>query len=87
MLGEQISAVPSAFGEVLRHARKAAGKSQETLAFDASLERNYISLLETGQNQPTITTIFKLAAALGVTPHELIRATEQVLAASRGRGR
>ncbi|MES2585823.1 MAG: helix-turn-helix transcriptional regulator [Pseudomonadota bacterium] len=77
MLGKKISA-DVAFGMVLRKARKAKGLSQEKLAFEADLQRNYISLLELGANQPTITTIFKVAKALRTKPHLLIALVEEL---------
>ena len=36
-------------GKALRNLRKKTGKTQETLAFDAGLDRTYISMLELGQ--------------------------------------
>lgn len=63
-----------AFGRVLRRYRLSAGLSQEKLALEAGLQRNYISLLELGQNQPTITTLFKLAVVLSIEPEQLIQA-------------
>lgn len=69
----------AAFGQVLRKLRLAAGLSQEQLGLEANIQRNFISLIETGQNQPTITTIFKLAGALGVKPSKLIAAAEKLL--------
>ena len=77
MLGKQKTTVDVAFGLVLRKVRKDANLSQESLAFDADLQRNYISLIELGTNQPTITTIFKLAKALKMKPNELISLVEQ----------
>ena len=77
MLGKQKTPVDVAFGVVLRKVRKAADLSQEALALDADLQRNYISLIELGTNQPTITTIFKLARALKIKPNELIGLVEQ----------
>ena len=77
MLGKQKTTVDVAFGLVLRKVRKAANLSQEALALDADLQRNYISLIELGTNQPTITTIFKLAKALKMKPNELISLVEQ----------
>ena len=50
--------------------------SQEALALEADLQRNYISLIERGINQPTITTIFKLAAALEVSPSDMMSLVE-----------
>ncbi|MFD2644278.1 helix-turn-helix domain-containing protein [Pseudomonas japonica] len=60
------------FGKVLRERRKLAGLSQEQLAAEADIQRNYVSLIERGVNQPTITVIFKLAAALGCSPSLLV---------------
>jgi transcriptional regulator with XRE-family HTH domain len=69
----------AAFGQVLRKHRLAAEMSQEQLGLEAGVQRNFISLIETGQNQPTITTIFKLAGALGIKPSKMISATEKVI--------
>ena len=78
MLGKKKPSPSDAFGIVLKDARKKQGLSQEALALEANLQRNYISLIERGINQPTITTIFKLAAALGVKPSEIVTSTEQI---------
>lgn len=40
----------AAFGRVLRKLRLAAGLSQEQLGLEAGVQRNFISLIETGQN-------------------------------------
>ncbi|WP_228480172.1 helix-turn-helix domain-containing protein [Pseudomonas aeruginosa] len=50
-----------AFGKVLRRRRVEAGFTQEQLVHEAELQRNYVSLMERGINQPTITTLIKLA--------------------------
>ncbi|NOU24088.1 MAG: helix-turn-helix transcriptional regulator [Methylotenera sp.] len=65
-----------AFGLVLRELRKQQSLSQEALALKAGLERNYISLLELGQNSASIKTIFKLTPYLGVTATEFIGMVE-----------
>jgi transcriptional regulator with XRE-family HTH domain len=77
MLGKKKPSVAAAFGRVLRELRQERGLSQEALALEADLQRNYISLIERGINQPTITTIFKLAAALKLRPSEFIKLVEQ----------
>ena len=69
----------AAFGQALRRLRVAAGLSQEQLGLESGVQRNFISLIETGQNQPTITTIFKLASALGTKPSKLLAAAEKLL--------
>ena len=53
--------------------------TQENLAFEAGLERVFISMLEHGVRQPTFTTILKLAAALECTASELVERAERLL--------
>ena len=62
-----------AFGSVLREARRDVGLSQVALAERSTIERTFISSMERGIRQPTLTTLFKLAAALEKTPDELVR--------------
>jgi transcriptional regulator with XRE-family HTH domain len=67
---------PVAFGRVLRAMRQRAGMSQEALALESTVQRQFISLIERGENQPTISTIFRLASALQTRPSELMALTE-----------
>lgn len=64
--------VSIAFGKVLRELRKNKGLSQEQLGFEADLRRTYVSILELGQQQPSLTTVFKLAKALNITVSQLM---------------
>lgn len=66
-----------AFGKVLLRLRKLKGLSQEALAGDADLQRKYISLLERAEYQPKISTVFRLAEALGLTPSEFVALIDQ----------
>jgi transcriptional regulator with XRE-family HTH domain len=50
----------------------AAGQTQEELGFKAGLQRKYISLLELGEQQPTLTSIIKLSLALNIKPGRLL---------------
>ena len=68
-----------AFGHVLRALRKEAGLTQEQLSFEAGIERNFVSLIERGVNQPTVRVLFKLAAALGTSPSAMLSVVEQAL--------
>lgn len=68
-----------AFGKVLRERRKQVGLTQEKLALEADVQRNYVSLIERGVNQPTVNMIFKLAAALRCSPSDLIADVERAL--------
>lgn len=78
MLGKKSITPIAAFGQVLRQARQAAGMTQEQLSLESGVQRNFISLIELGQNQPTITTVFKLAQALGCLPSELVAKAELI---------
>ena len=71
--------VAQAFGKVLREVRLEAGLTQEQLGLEAGVRRTFVSLLELGEQQPTLTTIIKLAEALGTTPSELIARVEVIL--------
>lgn len=68
-----------AYGKVLRALRKQAGLSQEQLALDADLQRNYISLLERGLNSASIKTLFKLANVLQTSPSRMLAQAEELL--------
>ena len=60
-----------AFGEYLKAVRKERDKSQAELAFDASMDRTYISLLERGLSAPTLLVLDSLAKSLGLTMTDL----------------
>ena len=68
-----------AFGRALRKHRLLAQLTQEQLGLESGVQRNFISLIETGQNQPTIGTIYRLAAALGVKPSKLVSDSEKLI--------
>ncbi len=65
------------FGTVLRRRREAVGLSQEALAAQANLHRNYVGLLERGQRMPSILVVQQLASALGITMSELLAEVEE----------
>jgi transcriptional regulator with XRE-family HTH domain len=57
----------------LRDIRSAKGVSQEDLAHRANLNRNYIGMLESGKNSPTVKTLGRIADALGIDAVEFFR--------------
>lgn len=61
-----------AFGGRVRELRKAKGLSQEELGERADLHRNFVGMLERGERNPTLVTLFRLADGLGVPPADLI---------------
>lgn len=71
--------VKTAFGSVLREIRTHRNFSQEQMSLECDLDRTYISLLERGKRQPTLTTLFRLATVLNVSAAEMIDETQKRL--------
>jgi len=59
-------------GTKLRRLRKARGMSQADLAKRAKLTRVYVTRLEAGRQDPSLSTINALARALGVAVTALL---------------
>ena len=59
-------------GQNLRALRKARGLSQERFALEHDIDRTYVSGIERGTRNPTVTVLGRLADALGVDIHELL---------------
>ncbi|MEX8510378.1 MAG: helix-turn-helix domain-containing protein [Leptothrix ochracea] len=66
-------------GHALKLTRSAKGLSLETLAERAELSQSYLSMIESGKREPTLSSIQKIATALGVPTPILI-----FLAADKG---
>lgn len=66
-------------GSVIANHRKAKGLSQEVLSGLADLDRTHYSKIERGLRAPTIDTLFKIAHALDIPAHELVRSIETAL--------
>lgn len=76
MSNEKILKISAIFGEILRRYRSERGISQEELAHLAGVDRTFISRLERGIRQPTITTLIGIGEALGVSSAELVEEAE-----------
>ena len=63
----------------MREQRISRDLSQEELALAADVDRTFVSQMERGIRQPTITTLMKLAGALGIQPSTLIIRMEKLL--------
>ena len=60
------------FGKQLQRLRTRRGLTQEQLAVTASLSRTFLTKLELGQHDPTLSTLVRLAKALRVSVTELL---------------
>ena len=70
------STLAEVFGLAVRKIRMEQGMSQEQLAGAAGLDRTYVSGLERGRRNPTLTTQERLAAALNTPLSELVAVAE-----------
>ena len=59
-------------GKVIQKCRMEKGISQEVLSGLAGLDRTHYSKIERGLRSPTIDTLFKIAGALDMPPHQLM---------------
>jgi transcriptional regulator with XRE-family HTH domain len=65
-----------AVGVVLREFREQAGQSQETLSGACGFDRTYISRVERGIINPTISRLWKIADALGTPLSQIVKRME-----------
>lgn len=66
-----------ALGEAVRYIREREELTQEELAFQAGVHPTWISDVETGKRDPRLSSVARLAVALGVTTMELIATAER----------
>lgn len=72
-------AIVAVFARVLRDARGQAGLSQEELAGRADVSVRFISLLETGKRQPSLSALAAISAGLGMPMSALVMSIEERL--------
>jgi transcriptional regulator with XRE-family HTH domain len=65
-------------GEAIRSLRDELGVSQERLGLESGVHRNYIGGIERAERQPSVTTLARLAQALGVKPSDLLSRAERL---------
>lgn len=61
-------------GSNVERLRRAQGMTQEQLAERSGFSQQYISGLENGRRNPTVVTLYEIAAALESKPVELLAA-------------
>ncbi len=66
------------FGDRVRARRQKLGLSQEALALRAGIHRTYIGSLESGDRNPSLDNIARLAAGLGIDAAELVRGLQDL---------
>lgn len=76
-----------ALGKRIKQRRHEVDKSQGTLAFEALVDRTYISAIERGVANPSIETLANICFALGLTLGELLEPLNGVPLAPTGERR
>lgn len=70
-----------ATGRVVRRLRKERKLSQEVFSGLAGLARSHLAMIENGDKQPNFETVWRIANAFDLPPHELVRQIEREIAA------
>lgn len=81
-----MSELVKGFGIAVRQSREAQGWSQERLAEHSDLNRSYVGEIERGSVVASLTTVEKLAGALGLSASGLVVRGEAVHRAQLVRG-
>jgi transcriptional regulator with XRE-family HTH domain len=82
--------VRTAVGQAIRRAREAAGLSMRALARASEMSQPFLSQVEKGETSPSLSSLYRLAHALGLPPSQLmppVSAPRGVSVLRRGEGR
>lgn len=63
-------------GIVIKRLRTERGQSQELLSSFAGIARSHLAMIEGGSKQANFETLWKIANALEISPHELVKLIE-----------
>lgn len=59
-------------GKAISKARRSKGITQEVLSGLADIGGTHLSAIERGERKPTLETLWRIAFALNMQPHELV---------------
>lgn len=68
-----MNAISKKLGENLRRLRTEKGMTQDDICRVLNLDRGYISSIENGKRNPTLSTLAKIAGALKLSVDELLK--------------
>lgn len=63
-------------GKTVKAIRIKQSLSQEDLAHECDVDRSYISMIEVGRNEPSVTKIFDLCKGLKIKPSDFFKLIE-----------
>lgn len=67
------------FGQELKKLRLKAGLTQEEVAARANVTREYVSMLESNKNTPTIEVFIRLCRAVQASPADVVAKIERLM--------
>ncbi|WP_055109477.1 helix-turn-helix domain-containing protein [Paenibacillus ihumii] len=70
------SIIKQIIGKTVKAIRIKQGLSQEDLAHECDVDRSYISMIEVGRNEPSVTKIFELCKGLQIKPSDFFKLVE-----------
>lgn len=71
-----------AVGRVIFKLRKERNLSQEVFSGFAGLARSHLAMIGTGDKQPNFETIWRIANAFRILPHEIVKMIEDEIKAN-----
>ena len=77
-MDRQNDSLIAAFATALSGERERAALTQEELAERADVSARFISFLETGRRQPSLSTLYALSKGLRISMQDLITAVERL---------
>ncbi len=77
-MAQPLSKAHQGLGSAIRQIRTERGLSQERLALESHLHRNYIGGIERGERNPSFTNLTKIAGALDVRLSAVIALSEEL---------
>jgi transcriptional regulator with XRE-family HTH domain len=75
-LRDQSIIIKQVIGKTVKAIRIKKGLSQEDLAHECNVDRSYISMIEVGRNEPSVTKIFELCKGLKIKPSDFFKLIE-----------
>ncbi|OAS18915.1 hypothetical protein A8708_32165 [Paenibacillus oryzisoli] len=76
MVLKRIAIIKTIMGKIIKARRIKQGLSQEDLAGICEVDRSYISQLERGLNEPSVSKLFELCEGLNMKPSDFIKLVE-----------
>ncbi|MCS7465009.1 helix-turn-helix domain-containing protein [Paenibacillus doosanensis] len=75
-MSQQQPIIKQIIGKIVKSIRIKKGLSQEDLAFECNVDRSYISMIEVGRNEPSVSKIFEICEGLNIKPSDFFKLVE-----------